>query len=85
MGQQSYANLEVFEGNTASVTEVTFKLKPRKLIITNDSSSDTLGFRFNENAEFATLNPTETITLEISSKTIFLTDSGVSYRIWGMG
>lgn len=85
MGQQSYANLEVFEDSTDNKASIVFSLKPRKIIITNDSSTTPLGFKFGINKEYATLQPTETITLEISSKTIFLTDSGVSYRIWGMG
>lgn len=85
MGQQSYANLEVIEDNTSTLTDIVFTLKPRKIIITNDSSSNTLKFRFSASGSFATLNSTETITLEISSRTLFLSGTSVDYRVWGMG
>ncbi len=85
MGQQSYANLEVFENNTSNGVDIVFNFKPRKVIITNDSSSGVLGFRFNLTNSFATLQPTETITLEMSSRTIFLSGGNIDYRVWGMG
>ena len=80
-----YANLEVYEDNTSSLTDITFKLKPRKVIITNDSTTDNLQFRFNTAFGYATLHPTETITLEITSRNLFLIGTNVDYRIWGIG
>ena len=82
----SYANLDSQEGSVNGTKTITFNWKPRKIIITNDSSSVDLGFQFNTVHTVATLKPTETISLEMASKTIVLTSSSaVSYRIWGIG
>jgi len=68
----SYANLEVYEGTVSGSTTITFILVPRRMIITNDSSSNSLQFRFDDTRSFATLKPTETITLDISRRQLTL-------------
>lgn len=85
MGSRSYANLDVFEGTINGSSTITFNRKPRKIVITNDSGSTDLGFKFNESESFATLKPTETVTLDFAHKTMILSGLGVDYRIWGIG
>ena len=81
----SYANFEAKEGTAIGAVELAFNLKPRKIIITNDSSTKDLSFKFNSTETFGTLSPTETVSLEVSSKTVFLSGDTVAYRVWGMG
>lgn len=84
MNSTSYANLEVYEGSVSGSATITFILVPRRMIITNDSSSNSLQFRFDDTRNFATLKPTETITLDISRRQITL-NGNAAYRIWGIG
>ena len=82
----SYANFEAKEGTVNGSVDLTFNLKPRKVIITNDSGTTPLQFKFNSFEALGTLKPTETISLELASKTIFLVSTAnVEYRIWGIG
>ncbi len=81
----SYANFEAKEGTINGSIELSFNLKPRKIIITNDSSTNELSFKFNSSESYGTLSPTETVALEVSSKTLFLQGTNVDYRIWGIG
>lgn len=85
MGNPSYANLDVHEGTLTGNKTITFSHKPRRIIITNDSASNNLEFKFNDSESYATLKPTETITLDIAHKIVLLQGSSVSYRIWGIG
>ena len=84
-GSSSYGNFEAKEGTVDGVKTIVFNLKPRKIIITNDESSTNLGFKFNESESCGTLGPTETICLEVASKTVFLQGTNVAYRVWGIG
>jgi hypothetical protein len=81
----SYANLDSREGSLNGSLTITFKFKPRKIIITNDSASLDLGFKFNTSEATATLAPTETVSLEFASKTLILSANGADYRVWGIG
>ncbi len=81
----SYANFEAKEGTVVATVDLVFNLKPRKIIITNDSATKELSFKFNSTEAFGTLSPTETVALEVSSKTLFLQGNSVAYRVWGMG
>lgn len=84
MSVNLYGNLEVYEGTVTSETTVTFNLKPRKIILTNDSASNALTFKFNSSETAATLKPTETITLNMSSRDIILNSASAPYRLWGL-
>jgi hypothetical protein len=79
------ANLETYEGTVgASPFVCTFYGRPRKIIITNDSGSSNLSYKFKSSENGATLKPTETITLEdFLTNQVILEGNGVEYRVWG--
>ncbi len=80
-------NLEAIEGTLNGQEVITFALRPRQLIITNDSGANDLQFKFRSSAEYATLRPTETVNLENTMPThLFLSTTGAAdYRIWAFG
>lgn len=81
-----YANLEAKEGLVTTETTLTFSKPWRQYIITNDSATKDLSFKVSANdLAFATLKPTETVTLNVTTKTITINGSNVAYRIWGLG
>jgi hypothetical protein len=81
-----YANLESKEGNVSGEVTLTFNLAAKQLIITNDSGSNDLKYKFKANETFATLKPTETITLKyVSLRQIILSGTNNNYRVWGIG
>lgn len=84
MTTTSYANLEPYEGTISGSLTITFDLKPRRITIINDSGSNELHFKFASTKTFATLKPTETVTLDIGQRELFLSGNG-EYRIWGLG
>lgn len=81
----SLSNLSSHEGTVSGVNEITFPWKPRRIMITNDSTSGDLQFKFNQSEAYATLKPTETITLNIAHKIVLLLGNNIPYRVWGMG
>ena len=85
MGTVSYGNLDTREGNLNGTLAITFNWKPRRIIITNDSTSNDLSFKFNDSETYATLKPTETITLDMASKTMTIQGTNIPYRVWGIG
>jgi len=80
-----YANLDSREGTVDGEKTITFSWRPRKITITNDSTTSALKFKFGESEAYATLNPTETVAMTITPKQILLSGSSVAYRIWGIG
>lgn len=81
-----YANLEPFESSVNGSKTIALTRKSGQIVITNDSSSVKLKFRFHENDNFATLLPTETLSMYIRIKNIYLSSTGsVNYRIWVYG
>lgn len=85
----SYANLDSREGSVSTQDTITFNWKPRKIIVTNDSTTKDLKIKFNASETYMTLHPTESFSGEIASKTIILQSEDqlayVKYRIWGFG
>lgn len=79
-----YANLDSFEGTCSGTATVTFNRRPRKVTITNDSTINSLQFRFSSDHSWATLYPTETVAMEITVKKVLLSGNA-AYRIWGVG
>lgn len=75
-------NFDPHEG-TGTAT-VTLKRPSRHLTITNDSSSVVLKYKFNSSEDFGTLEPTESISLYFTTRTVFLQGSG-AYRVWSYG
>ena len=80
-----YANLKTFEDSVSGTDTLSFPWRPRKIIITNDSATSELKFKFNVSEDFATLRPTETVSLEVGHRKLIVSGSGVPYRIWGIG
>jgi len=83
----TYVNLDVFEGSASGSSTVTLNRRSRKLVITNDSASNDLQFKFVSSASYATLKPTETISMEFITRTILLNvvSGSAPYRIWSYG
>ena len=81
-----YANLESIEASVNGEVTHTLKRPSRQIVIINDSSGANLKFKFNSSEEFATLSPTETISMKVWVKRIILlSSSSVPYRIWITG
>ena len=82
-----WANQEVFEGTVNGTSTITLARRSRRLVITNDSGLRDLQFKFNDAETYATLKPTETISMEFSTVKVLLATSGGSaaYRIWVHG
>ncbi len=82
-----WANLEVIEDSrfTGLVTH-TFQIPSREITLTNDSATKTLQFRFSGGGTFASLGPTETVTMLMWVKQITLkAESQLGYRLWIKG
>jgi len=79
-----YANFEPVEGAVSGEETISLTRKSRHLVITNDSSSNNLYFKFNASEDYGTLMPTETISLYLWTNTIYLNGNG-NYRIWVYG
>lgn len=85
MAEGCYSNFKAFEGTLAADTTLTFDWRPRSVTIVNDSTSLNLSFKFNAGEDYATLKPGETVSPDITIRTVYLSGTGVSYRVWGIG
>jgi len=79
-----YANLDSHEGSVSGTATVTLLRNSGKLVVTNDSATQNLQFKFNASETYATLKPTETLSVQVHTKEVLLSGSG-SYRIWSFG
>jgi len=81
----SYANNYSDEGVVSGIKTITFPWYPKRLQITNDSSSKDLKYKFNESEYYRTLKPYETSSIDgVTIKTLFLSGDD-AYRVWGTG
>jgi len=83
-----YANQYVDEDTLAATTKTyTFDWKPKRFVLLNDSSTQTLQFRLNPSETYATLKAGETVTVEhVSIRNLYLNSTGnVPYRLWAHG
>lgn len=78
------ANFQVSEGTLDGDLTISFPLKFKRIIITNDSGSAEMTFKFNTTETAATLKPTEIVTLDIRARDIIMNGTNVSYRIWAI-
>jgi len=78
-------NLSTHEGTCTTTATVTFAWPIRQVVITNDSATQDLSFKFNTGETFATLKPTETVSMRMGTRTVFLAGTSVPYRVWGTG
>ncbi len=78
-------NLEAIEADGTQGTHThTFLNTSRKITITNDSTASDMGFKFQASREYATLHPTETISMDMTAKKIFI-EGNAEHRIWVWG
>jgi len=83
-----FGNFSPSEGSTSSTVTITFPWKARRIVVTNDSPTKNLEFKFQSGQSFATLFPTETASQYHRSSTVLLNSpsgSTVTYRVWGYG
>jgi len=81
-----YANLESIENTISGDITHTLKRPSRQIILTNDSGSNELKYKFNATEDYATLYPTESITMNMWVRNVYLSSSGsVDYRLWVYG
>jgi len=81
-----YANLEPIEEVLDGEVTHTFKRKSRQIILTNDSGSANLQYKLNGSEDYATLYPTESITMRVTTRDMYLKSTvAVNYRLWVYG
>jgi hypothetical protein len=81
-----YANMESFETALNGTATVTFARKSAHITLTNDSTTDNLQFKLNASEDFATLQPSESFDMDISTRQLYLsTGASVAYRMWVFG
>ena len=83
-----YRNLESLEGNaTTTATTLTLTRKSRKIVITNDDTTDNLLIQFNSSETAMTIQPNESLSLYFTASQIIVDASSgtVPYRIWAFG
>lgn len=80
----SLANFSAHEGTAAGTETITFPWKAKEVTIINAGSSGDLEFKFSSGETFGTLGFSETITVRISTKTVYLNGT-VAYKVWGIG
>lgn len=88
MSDGVYRNLESLEGNaTTTAATLTLTRKSRKLVITNDDTTDNLLIQFNASETPMTIQPNESLSLYFTAKQIIVDASAgtVPYRIWVFG
>jgi len=75
-----------FEGTVNGTVTLNFDLPVKRIMITNDSSTADLQYKFNASRPYSTLKPTEVYSNVITVNTVYLsTTTSVSYRVWGVG
>jgi len=79
-----YRNFESIEGTADGEELITLVRKSRKLMITNDSGSESLLYKFNSSEGYGTLKPTESLSMHFVTDTIYINGTG-DYRIWVYG
>lgn len=76
----SRTNFEVHEGTVSGSEVIVLVRRPRRIVITNDSGSGNLGYKFKASQDYGTLKPTETVSLDFNPTQVHLQGS-VNYRI----
>ena len=79
------ANFEALEGTVNTETTLTFRLKSRKIVITNDDPTGDLSYKFNASETFGTIQGTESLSLYFTSNQVIINGSSIPYRIWVYG
>ena len=83
MDSSVIANVYSAEGTLAGVAvSVTFPWRPRKVVVTNDSTVNS--YTIDIKGATLTLKPTETLTAAVIISALTLNGTG-AYRVWGFG
>ena len=85
MADESFTNFRATESTITEETTVTFGFRARRITTINDSTTKNLSFKFNASETYDTLQPTETISLQLISGTVYLNGDSVPARVWGTG
>ena len=88
MSDSTYANQEVDEGTVSTTVTITFARRSRAIEIINDSAVDDLEYKFAASATFATLKPSEALSMDFHTRQILLNSpsaNSVAYRIRAIG
>ena len=87
MSYKAYSNLEVHEDTLDNTTlTIIFDRPSREIELTNQSTTADLQYKFKTGQDFATLDPTETVTMDVWVRQIILTTTEViTYRLWIRG
>jgi len=75
--------MDVFEATASATTTLSLTLS-RRLVITNDSATQSLDHRFTTSATWATVKAGETVDADFATTIIYLRPGGgvVPYRVW---
>ena len=76
------ANQYIFEGTVSGTATVNFGATICRMTLTNDSATKDLSWRVNSTQTYATLKPTESVSLDIRTDKVHLSGNG-PYRAWG--
>jgi len=82
MGNNVFANFISEEGTVNGTSTINLTIKSRRVTLTNDSTTAALQFKFNAGEDYATLNPAETVSMEFTSRNVYLSGTAVPYRLW---
>lgn len=83
-----YANFQAIEGSVNGQDTLNFDLRNRQYTIFNDSTTESLRFKFKPSQQEGTILPLQNAELPAVSKTVILESVGgtaVDYRVWGQG
>jgi len=80
----TFTSFESFEGTTNGESTINLVNKAKKIVITNDSQSRDMAYRFNAGNNPATLKAGESISWTFQTMTIIIDGDNVDYRIWAV-
>lgn len=82
MHSTRFANVFTNEGSVSGSSTISLPRSSGKIIVTNDSSTKSMGVRLKAGGSVLTLKPTETLTLYYRTTEMVLSGSSVPYRLW---
>ena len=84
---ESYSNLFTDENTNGlnGTKTIIFPWPAKRLTVTNDSGTTALEWKFKNSHSWATLGPSETVSMDLSIKQMIVRSVGAKYRIWALG
>ena len=82
-----FANITSHEEDVGLFGErvILFPWPVKNLNIANDSDTEELEWKFKSSHEYSTLQPGESLNIDVDIKQIVLRANGAIYRLWGLG